>query len=275
MTALAISTTLFGGTAIAAAKQDAKINDAIDVLHQFTAIPESAIPDALLRDAYAVAVLPGVIKVGFVAGGRFGKGLLVVRQDDGSWSNPSFVSIGGGSFGWQIGAQSTDIVLVFKDRRSIDNIMNGTITLGGEASAAAGPVGRQTSAATNGRLQAEIYSYARNRGLFAGVSLDGSWMRIDNRANAAFYGSGMSADRILFGGTMATPANADRFVRTMTAAAPRIDITTPTRRMASGSPPEIAPAAGDSATVYALEPLETLEPTESAPVEPLRDETMF
>jgi lipid-binding SYLF domain-containing protein len=221
-------------------------------------------------------VLPGVIKVGLGLGGRYGKGLLVIRQDDGSWSSPAFVSLGGGSFGWQIGAQSTDIILVFKDRRSIDNIINGKVTLGGEASAAAGPVGRQTSASTDGQLRAEIYTYARSRGLFAGISLEGSWMRMDNRSNIAFYGTGTTPERILQSGNLAAPLGATRFVQIMTAASPRIDITTPLRPMAASRPQSRSGAeANAGAKIYALEPLDAAEPLKTDTAEPLRDETMF
>jgi len=150
-------------------------------------MPEKGIPPSLLSNAYAVAVIPSVIKAGFILGGSYGKGVLVVRQSDGRWSNPAFISLGAGSFGWQVGAQSSDIVLVFKNRKGVDNIANGKLTLGGDANVAAGPVGRHTSAATDGRLNAEIYSYARNRGLFAGISLEGAWLRMDNKSNFAFY----------------------------------------------------------------------------------------
>jgi lipid-binding SYLF domain-containing protein len=249
-------------TALAASKPERKVDDSIAVIQKFTNIPESAIPDSLLRDAYGVAVIPGVIKVGFMLGGRFGKGVLMTRQDDGNWSNPAFVSIGGGSFGWQIGAQSTDIILVFKDRRSIDNIFNGKMTLGGDASVAAGPVGRQTSASTDGRLQAEIYTYARNRGLFAGVSLEGSWLSMDRNANEAYYGNGMSPQQILAADNLAAPLNARQLVEILEGAAPAINSRpTQIRTAAAVVPAEVTPLGQDSGVqdsgtqTYTIEPL--------------------
>ncbi len=256
----------------AASSTEQRVNDAIDVLQDFTAIPEQGIPHNLLANAHAVAVIPGVIKAGFVFGGRYGKGILLVRQDDGAWSNPTFVTLGGASFGWQMGAQSTDLLLVFKDRRSIEHIAEGKLTLGGDASVAAGPVGRSTSAATDQRLTAEIYSYSRNRGLFAGVSLDGTWMGMDRKSNEAYYSNGLSPMQILSARNIPAPMSAQQFVRLMAATAPRIDLA-PTAKAAAA----IMPAAGtqrDSAPevkTYALDP----DPVEEAPLEGGGDETMF
>jgi lipid-binding SYLF domain-containing protein len=171
----------------AASKEAAKVNDAIDVLKEIMAIPEKGIPPALLNNAKGIAIIPGVIKAGFIIGGRYGSGIMVVRDKEGEWSNPSFVTITGGSIGWQIGAQSTDIILVFRSRRSINNMMKGKFTLGADASIAAGPVGRQVEAGTDVQLKAEIVSYSRSRGLFAGLSLEGAALQIDDDANAAFY----------------------------------------------------------------------------------------
>lgn len=152
------------GPAIARAGQaeDDRLHSATDVLHQISEIPENAIPPELLANAYGIAVIPGVIKAGFVVGGRWGKGVIAVRQDSG-WSNPSFITLAGGSIGWQIGAQSTDIILVFKTRRGVENLAASKVTLGADAAVAAGPVGRQASAATDAQMKAEIYSYSRSR----------------------------------------------------------------------------------------------------------------
>lgn len=175
-----------------------KMETARSVLEDFIEIPENRIPPALLENAYGIAVIPSVVKVSFILGGRRGTGVLAVRRDSGKWSNPSFVSLTGGSIGWQAGASSTDIILVFKSRRSIDRVAHGDITLGGDASVAAGPVGRSASAATNANLDAEVYSYSRARGFFAGVSVEGAALAIDDDANAAFYGEpGISAYEIL------------------------------------------------------------------------------
>jgi lipid-binding SYLF domain-containing protein len=151
-------------------------------------IPEKGIPPTLLNNASGIAIIPGVIKAGFILGGRYGRGVLVIRDKDGSWSNPVFISITGGSIGWQVGVESIDIILVFKSSRSIQGILKGKFTLGADASIAAGPVGRQASASTDILLKSEIYSYSRSRGLFAGLALEGAAIQINYDANEAFYG---------------------------------------------------------------------------------------
>jgi len=171
-----------------ASGESARVESAAEVLQKTMAMPEKGIPSALLSDAKGIAVIPGVIKVGFVVGGQYGRGVLSVREKDGGWSNPVFVTLMSGSVGWQIGAESTDFILVFKTARSVEGIMEGKYTLGGDASVAAGPVGRSAKAETDIGLKAEIYSYSRSRGLFAGVSLEGSSMQVDPESNAAFYG---------------------------------------------------------------------------------------
>jgi lipid-binding SYLF domain-containing protein len=184
----------------AAAAQEREIersNNAVRVLSEILAIPEESIPERLLREAEAIAVMPDVVKAGLVFGGRGGKGLMAVRGSDGTWSNPSFITLGGGSFGFQAGVQSADVVLVFRNRRGVDNIVNGKFTLGADASVAAGPVGRSAQASTDGQLKAEIYSYSRARGLFAGIALDGAVIAIDNRANRRVYGRDVTARMIL------------------------------------------------------------------------------
>ncbi len=203
--------------AAAATKEENRVADATDVLDQLMRIPEQSIPRALLSRAYGVAVIPSVIKIGFGLGARHGKGVLVVRQKDGSWSNPAFIKLTGGSFGFQVGAQSTDIILVFKTRKSIHNIENGKLTLGADASVAAGPVGRHTAVATDLKFNAEVYSYSRSRGLFVGVSLEGSGMTMDRKANAAYYGSAsITPEQIFASSGNAAPATANTFVQILT-----------------------------------------------------------
>jgi len=172
---------------IAASEETERVESATYVLSKIMEIPESAIPPALLADAQGIAIVPDVIKVGLFVGGQYGRGVLVVRGKGGAWSNPVFISLTSGSIGWQIGAESTDFVIVFKTPRSIEGIMKGQYTLGAEAAAAAGPVGRSVKASTDIELKAEIYSYSRSRGLFAGVSLEGSSMQVDDKSNAAYY----------------------------------------------------------------------------------------
>ena len=146
--------------------------------------------------------------IGLVIGGRRGHGLLSVKSADGTWSNPSFVSLTGGSIGFQAGVQSSDIVLVFRSDRGLESIVNGKFTLGADASVAAGPIGRNASTATDGELKAEIWSWSRARGLFAGVALDGAVLAIDDDANAAVYGRDTTPRMIFEGRALQRPSNA-------------------------------------------------------------------
>jgi lipid-binding SYLF domain-containing protein len=163
---------------------------AIEVLNEVTANPGTGMPGPILQQAEGIAIIPDQFKAGFVIGARFGRGLILLRQPDGSWSNPVFVQSFGGSFGLQAGAQATDLVLVFKGRRSVESFLwgKGKLTLGVDASAAAGPVGRQIEAGTDLAFRAEILSYSRSRGIFAGVSAAGGSLSIDDRANMIYYG---------------------------------------------------------------------------------------
>ena len=208
---------------LAGTKEEQRVGDAADVLDQLLRIPEKTIPPALLSRAYAVAVIPDVVKVGFGLGARRGKGVIVVRQDDNSWSNPAFVTLTGGSIGWQIGAQSTDVILVFKTRKGVVDISGGKLTLGADASIAAGPVGRHTEIATDIRFEAEVMSYSRSRGLFAGVALEGAGVTMDRKANAAFYGDpSMTPDKIFVSSPNIAPDIANRFVQVLTAQTRRL-----------------------------------------------------
>lgn len=202
----------------AATREEKRVADATLALDQLMSIPEQAIPPRLLSRAYAVAVIPDVLKIGFGLAARRGKGILVVRQDDNSWSNPAFITLTGGSIGWQAGAQSTDVVLIFRNRSGVERIANGKLTLGADASIAAGPVGRQASAATDIRFQAEVVSYSRNRGLFAGIAFDGSGVTMDRQANVLFYSdTSMSPERIFESSPNIAPPVANTFVQMLTA----------------------------------------------------------
>jgi len=163
------------------------VRDARSVLLEIGKIPEQGIPPSLLHRAHALAVIPNMLKAGFIVGGRYGRGLLLVRQPGGDWSAPVFIELVGGSLGWQIGAQESDLVLVFKTAKSVEGIYSGKVTLGADAGVAAGPVGRRLEGATDLQLKAEIYSYSRSRGLFAGVSLEGAALGIDAEANEDYY----------------------------------------------------------------------------------------
>ena len=172
-------------------KDIALVGSAAEVIDCLTNIPEKCIPPALLCDARAVAIFPDMLKAGFILGGRYGRGVLLVRDEAGGWSNPIFLTMTGGSVGWQAGAQSTDLVLIFRTARSVDRFLKGKgkITLGADAAVAAGPVGREAAAATDVLLKAEIFTYSRSRGLFAGVSVAGDVGRIDWGGNERFYGN--------------------------------------------------------------------------------------
>jgi lipid-binding SYLF domain-containing protein len=186
---------------LALAKNETKdVQDAANVLQAIMKIPEKGIPPALLKDAQAVVIVPSVIKGAFIVGGRHGTGVLLAREESGRWSDPVFVSLTGGSVGWQVGATSTDIILVFKNKKAVEGLLKGKFTLGADAAVAAGPVGRSAEAATDVMLKSEILSYSRSRGLFAGVSLEGAALLVDNDADAAYYGKkGITASDILAG----------------------------------------------------------------------------
>ena len=236
--------------AMAATREERRVADAADVLDQLLRIPERSIPPALLSRAYAVAVIPNVVKVGFGIGARRGRGILVVRQDDNSWSNPAFITMTGGSIGWQVGAQSTDVILVFRTRKGVESIANGKFTLGADASVAAGPVGRHTSVATDIRFQAEVVSYSRSRGLFAGVAFEGAGVTMDRKANAAFYGSPeMTPENIFVSSPNIAPDVANEFVQVLTAQTVRL----PTQPgMSTGPMPDAAEEQPSSVRTFGV-----------------------
>ena len=195
---------LVATSAHAGEKEDQRARNAVRVLTDIQAIPESSIPDKLLDEARAIVIVPDTIKAGLVLGGRRGHGLMSVKNPDGTWSNPSFVSLTGGSIGFQAGVQSADVVLVFRGDRGVESIVNGKFTLGADAGVAAGPLGRNASTATDGELKAEIWSWSRARGLFAGVALDGAVLSIDDVANQSVYGGG-TTPRMIFENRIAAP----------------------------------------------------------------------
>jgi lipid-binding SYLF domain-containing protein len=171
----------------AAGREVTILEDSAEVLEALAGTAPRAIPAALLHDAQGLAIIPGLIKAGFVIGGRHGRGVLLTRTPDGGWGRPEFITLSGGSIGWQIGVQSTDVVLVFKTRRGLDRIRTGKLTLGADIAVAAGPVGRQVEAGTDAMLEAEIYSYSRTRGLFAGLSIEGGALLLDSANTASYY----------------------------------------------------------------------------------------
>jgi lipid-binding SYLF domain-containing protein len=244
----------------AGAREEGRLLVATEVLEEVQGMPDQRLPDALLARAYGIAVIPDVTKVAFIFGGRHGNGVLVVRDSlTAPFSNPVFVSLTGGSWGFQAGAQSSDIILVLTTKAGIEGITGGKITLGADASVATGPVGRQGSAATDVSFNAEIYSYARTRGLFGGIALDGSVIAIDRSADSAFYGkNGVSATDILSGQAPSPPATAQRFLERLALAtssavrpspAPQADTPAGT----AAQPPGGVPPNADAARTYPLD----------------------
>jgi lipid-binding SYLF domain-containing protein len=185
--AIGLPLVLTGKVGFAQTAESVIVDSAASVLDEIMAVPVTGIPQSLLADAEAVAIVPNVVKVGFVVGVRHGRGVVLLRDETGAWRPPTFIGLTGGSVGWQAGIQATDVILVFKTRKSVQGLMRGKFTLGADAAVAAGPIGRTASAGTDLELKAEIYSYSRSRGLFAGVALDGSALHIDHSANRRFY----------------------------------------------------------------------------------------
>jgi lipid-binding SYLF domain-containing protein len=248
---------VFTSTAQAATREEKRVSDASDVLDQLARIPEKSIPPSLLSRAYGVAVIPNVVRAAFWVGASRGKGILVVRQNDNSWSNPAFITITAGSLGWQIGADSTDIILVFKTRKGVDGIANGKMTLGATASVAAGPVGRNTSASTDIQFKAEVYSYSRSRGLFIGVALEGAGVTMDRKANAAYYGStSMTPESIFESSPSIAPDTANTFVQTLTAQTLRLP-TKPGMQAGATTTQETAQEQGEVRTFGMPDPGES------------------
>ncbi|MGH8132501.1 MAG: lipid-binding SYLF domain-containing protein, partial [Steroidobacteraceae bacterium] len=201
------------GGAYAQAREQARLLTASQILEELRGSRDQAIPDRLLERAYGIAVIPDMTKIAWFLGGRRGHGVLIVRDKAGRFTSPMFVTMTGGSFGFQWGVQLTDVVLVFTTPKGIEGINGGKVTLGADASVAAGPVGRSATAATDAGFKAEVYSYSRSRGVFAGIALDGSAITIDDRADAAFYQRpGVPAADIMSGGVRSSDEAARRFL---------------------------------------------------------------
>ncbi|MEO6820032.1 MAG: lipid-binding SYLF domain-containing protein [Ginsengibacter sp.] len=176
-------------------KQIEKIESSTKVLEDFGSMKES-IPSELLKVTQGIIIVPKLINAGFVLAGKRGKGIAMVKLENGTWSNPVFITITGGSLGFQAGIQSVDLVLIFKSASTLLDIGKGSFTLGGDISVTAGPVGRNSSASTDYKMEAEVYSYSRSKGLFAGISISGSAIDIDSKYNEAFYGNETDAKEI-------------------------------------------------------------------------------
>jgi lipid-binding SYLF domain-containing protein len=204
-------------------KETDRVKDAGMVLKEILNIPDD-IPKDLLDDAECVIVLPSVKKIAIGIGGAFGRGIMVCRTGEhftGPWGAPAMYALEGGNFGFQLGAQATDFVLLVVNPRGAESLMGSKIKLGADASAAAGPKGRTATAATDVAMRAEILSYSRSRGLFAGISLEGSTLRPDNGANEKLYGRKLTAKQILREGRVSSPAAAHLLDAELQKASPR------------------------------------------------------
>jgi SH3 domain-containing YSC84-like protein 1 len=204
-------------------KETDRVKDAGVVLKEILSIPDD-IPKDLLDDAECVIVLPSVKKVAIGIGGAFGRGVMVCRTGEhftGPWGAPAMYALEGGNFGFQLGAQATDFVLLVVNPRGAESLMGSKIKLGADASAAAGPKGRTAAASTDIAMRAEILSYSRSRGLFAGISLEGSTLRPDNGANEKLYGRSLTAKEILREGKVSAPTAAQQLDAELTKASPK------------------------------------------------------
>jgi lipid-binding SYLF domain-containing protein len=197
-----------------------RAKEAATVLTEIMNIPEQSIPEELMARAHGIAVIPHVVKGAFGIGGQWGKGLMSQRREDGSWSPPAYIEIGGGSFGLQLGVQASDVVLVFPDESGIKGLLKGKVKLGADASAAAGPVGRKAEVGTDVLLRSGILAYSRSKGLFAGISLDGSVVSIDNDANRKIYGKSVSGEQILLGKSVRPNASVEPFMAALQKVSP-------------------------------------------------------
>lgn len=195
ITPLLLTAFIVMASATNVSKETERVNKATEVLKSFSKMKES-IPHDLIEQYEGVVIIPSLLNAGFGIGAKRGKGLALVKLPDGKWSDPVFVTMTGGSIGLQIGVQSTDLVLVFRHKGVLAKVKNGDFTIGGDISAAAGPVGRSSQATTDYKLEAEVYSYSRSRGLFAGITIHGSNLAIDKDANHAFYNNKMTSAEI-------------------------------------------------------------------------------
>lgn len=212
---------LLAGAGFAGQRETKNYRDAVSqsekaaqVFREIMRAPDKSVPRDILDDAECVAVFPQVLKAGFVFGARGGRGVASCRTRSG-WSAPAFFNLKGGSFGLQIGAQSTDFVLLFMNERGLNRLMGDKFEVGGEASVAAGPVGRETGASTNVRMDAEILSYSRSKGLFAGLELKGVVITLDDDDMMAVYGEGVKAKQVLKDGSANAPAAARAYPTTL------------------------------------------------------------
>jgi len=190
-----------------------RLENSGQVLHEIMSAPDKGIPDEVFSGAKCVAVVPGLVKAGFIFGGKHGRGVATCHTT-GGWSAPAFFTVSGGSWGAQIGVEGVDLVMMIMNDKGMQHLMSNKFQVGGEASAAAGPVGRHASADTDWKADTEILSYSRTKGLFAGISLDGSWINQDKDATKAVY-SASSTSQAILSGKVPPPAIAQPFLATV------------------------------------------------------------
>ena len=202
-----------------ASEEVARLREAVTIMHDVMKGDDTAIPDSILKRAEGIAIFPSTLKAGFIFGGQRGHGILSARTEKG-WSPPTFMTLTGGSFGLQAGGQATDIVFVIMNRRGLENFIKNQFKFGADASAAAGPVGRDLQAGTDLQMRAEILSYSRARGLFAGVTVNGSTVRTDTDANYRFYDTRFNSPQIVTGGLAGSPESTKDWQETLAKYAP-------------------------------------------------------
>jgi lipid-binding SYLF domain-containing protein len=254
------SLALLAATLVASARPSAaetsdgdRLVRASEVLVKFTAEEENSIPAALLDRAHGVAVIPSLVRGGFFIGGRRGRGVLTVRGADGQWTNPAFITLTGGNLGLQFGAEWADVVLVFANEQSVRNMASGKFTMGGDAAAVAGPLGKRATAAITAK--SEVYIYTRSKGLYAGAAFEGARLAIDGDGNKSFYSG--DEHQALGPPTATTPTAAQQFIETLRSvstagAAPPPAHTTATTTTTNGS----APSSGESVEQAVIYPLD-------------------
>jgi lipid-binding SYLF domain-containing protein len=221
LSALAVLAFLASVTPLRAQKSDdesKRVNEALIALDEIMAAADKSVPRSVMEKAVGIAVFPSLLKGGLGVGGQHGRGILSVRKKNGGWSNPAFLTITGGSIGAQIGVQAIDLVLIINNQRGLEQLVKNQFKVGADAGVAAGPVGRDASASTDIQMRAQILSYSRTRGLFAGATLNGSTIKEDRDANERFYTVGYRTGQIVFDGmgTATNPDAVDRWKETLT-----------------------------------------------------------
>jgi SH3 domain-containing YSC84-like protein 1 len=210
------------GTLFAGEKETERLANSAKVFGEIMSAPDKAIPRDLLNKAECVAIIPSMKKAGFIAGARYGKGMISCRNNaKTAWGPPAMLILEGGSFGLQIGGAAVDVVLLIMNRTGIDSLLSSKVTLGGDASVAGGPVGRATTAETDAAMKAKVLSYSRSQGVFAGLELKGSTLRQDKDADKALYGKELQARVILTPGKVAVPAAAKPVIKVLTKYSPK------------------------------------------------------